>query len=122
MIDLIDINEKRYPFLFSMDVVWYLSGSGKIEIEEKKTGEQDKDGKDITQTKITAKYDDLIELYLIANDSAIEYQGKGARIDAKTLKNGIRKDPKLFITLQNKLAESEALKVFADLNDDKKKK
>ena len=110
MIELIDINGKRFPFLFSMDVVWFMSGSGKIEF--KGEGEN---------TRITANYDDLIELFLIANQSAIEYEGKGEKIDAITLKNGIRKTPKLFIDLQNKLSESEAIKMFEDLKDDKKK-
>lgn len=110
MIELIDINGKKYPFLFAMDVVWFLSGSGKIEF--KGEGEN---------TRLTADYNDLIELFLIANKSAIEYDGKGDEIDAVTLKNGIRKNAKLFIDLQNKLAQSDAIKMFEDLKDDKKK-
>lgn len=114
MIDLLEINGKRYPFLFSMDVVWFLSGSGKIDFKEEGEGEEKK-------TRIIANYDDLIELFLIANSSAVEYEDKGELLDTKTLKNGIRKNPKLFIELQEKLAKSEALKMFEDLNDDKKK-
>lgn len=112
MTNIIEINGKRYPFLFSMDVVWFLQGSGKIDFEESGEGEE-------KQTKVIADYNSLIELFIIANESAVEYEGKGETLTPKDLRNGIRKNPKLFIDLQNKLGDSEVFKILESMADEK---
>jgi len=130
MITLFDIKGKRYPFLFDMEVVWFLTSSGKIDIETQRNEKGDviKDeetGEPVV--KITAEYDDMMELFLKANYSAIEYEGKGNELETVDLKNGIRENPKLFVDLQRALSESGAMKMFEELKkegeeEDAKKK
>jgi len=112
MIDLIEVRGKRYPFLFSMRAVWFLTSSGKIEIKKGETDEE---------TKVVAEYDDMLELFVIANKSAIGYDGKGDEITAKELEKGIDENPRLFIELQNALSKSGVLKMFQEMGEDKKK-
>ncbi len=121
MIKLIEIKGKRYPFLFDMEVVWFLTSSGKIEIIYEENPDYDKDDpkkgdKEIVKA-IRADYGDMMELFLIANRSAIEYAGEGEPLSLLDLKNGIRKSPKLFNILQTELNESEVIQAFGELNE-----
>jgi len=114
MIKLIEINGKRYPFLFDMEVVWFLTSSGKIELVQ----EEDPETKEKKLVGLRGEYKDMMELFLIANRSAIEYEGKGESLELLDIKNGIRKNPKLFVDLQRELNKSEVLKMFEELQDE----
>ncbi|MBN2365737.1 MAG: hypothetical protein JXL67_06195 [Calditrichaeota bacterium] len=124
MIKLIEINGERYPFLFDMEVVWFLTSTGRIEIIYDKEPAEDGEKK---VAGLRGEYNDMMELFLTANRSAIEYEGKGKSLTLIEIKNGIRKDPKLFIDLQKELNESEVFEVFEKLKEveedpEKKKK
>jgi hypothetical protein len=112
MIDIIKIGDKDYSFMFDMEVVWFLTSSGKIDII--------KEGGD--KTKIIADYNDMMELFLIANRSAVEFSGTGEPLTMMELKNGIRKSPKLFMDLQNALSNTKALNMLNEMIPDGKKK
>jgi hypothetical protein len=125
MIKLIEINDKRYPFLFDMEVVWFLTSSGKIELVKEKEIVKDEKGNEIEEEKISGfrgEYNDMMELFLIANRSAIEYEGKGESLKLLDLKNGIRKNPKLYVDLQRELNESEVMKMFSELEEKEEEK
>lgn len=113
MINTLDINGKKYDFLFDMEMVWHMNSSGKFKVIE---------GDDV---RLECDYNDLLGLFLIANKAAVEYQDKGDELDLKTLKNGIR-DPKngakLFLDLQGFMSQSEVLTQLSQLNGENKKK
>lgn len=105
MNNIIKVGEKDYPFHFGMRVFWYVSQSNGIEFDE-------------VEGKIASDYDAFLEIYLIANKSALDRKKSEALpVTKRQLEIAIDDDPDLMFKLQDAFQSSTVVKKLQERAD-----
>lgn len=111
MNNIISIGGKDYPFHFGMRVFWYFTNSGEIEFDE-------------VDGRISSDYDSFLEMFVIANKSAIDRkEGEEVPISKLQLEKAIDDKPELLFELQEAFKSSnvaQKLQEKAEGEDEKK--
>lgn len=113
MNNIINIGGKDYPFHFGMRVFWYVSQSGEIEFDQ-------------VEGRIESDYDSFLEMFVLANKSALDRKGSEALpVTKRQLEIAIDDDPDLLFTLQEAFRNSSVVKKLqekaGDLEGNEKK-
>lgn len=106
MNNIINVGGKDYAFHFGMRVFWHVSNSGEIEFDE-------------VDGRIESDYDSFLELFVIANQAAVDRKGKGDTLTTKDLEFAIDDNPALMIELQEAFQNSSVIKKLQEVQKEK---
>lgn len=98
MNQIINVDGKDYPFHFGMRVFWYVTQSGDIEFDQ-------------VDGRINSEYDAFLEIFVMANRSALKRkESEAVPLSKIQLEKAIDNDPNLMFELQEAFQNSKVVK------------
>ena len=111
MIQYLEIEDKKYPFLFSMRAVFdFMNGKQLNTLSQ-------------MESAVSVNYDSMLELYSNASEKGAKKEGDTElSLNAEQIENFIDDNPELFFELQKLFEESAVMKATIEESEEVDKK